>query len=390
MSKPTPYDVIIVGAGAAGLMCAIEAGKRGRNVLVLDHAEKIGEKIRISGGGRCNFTNIHAGPKNYISGNPHFATSALRRFTPTDTIQLFDKHAIRHHEKALGQLFCNESATQVVDMLHKECKDASVLIQHPCRIDGIEKSDGAFHVITTCGAFAAPSLVIATGGKSIPKIGATSFAYDIAHQFGLSVIDTRAGLVPFMMEGFGDLSGVSLDATASANGQSFKEALLFTHRGLSGPVILQISSYWREGDQVVINLLPEMDVTSALKTAREAHPKQALRTWMAEQLPKRLASQIADEEGFDMTLADLSNAKIEVVADRLNRWTITPKGTEGYRTAEVTLGGVDVNQLSSKTMEVKDVEGLYFIGESVDVTGWLGGFNFQWAWASGHAAGQFV
>ncbi len=390
------YDVVIVGAGAAGLMCAIEAGRRGRRVLLLDKAAAVGEKIRISGGGRCNFTNIHTTPANYLSRNPQFCISALKRYTPAHFIALVEKHGIAYHEKTLGQLFCDGSSKQIITMLASECATAGVEIRLNAAIKKAGKLEKGFAL--TIGqeeVLEADSLVIATGGPSIPKMGATGWGYEIARQFGLTVVPPRAGLVPLtldevMLEKLRPLAGVSLEAIVSCNGMRFREGLLFTHRGLSGPSILQISSYWREGDEVTINFAPDEDVLSRLKEARQSNPKLEVPTVLAQILPKKLAQYLCDAGGYRGRIADSSNAQLEKIAADVQCWKVTPSGTEGYRTAEVTLGGVDTDELSSKTCEAKKVPGLYFIGEVVDVTGHLGGFNFQWAWASGHAAGQVV
>ncbi|MBI1216236.1 MAG: aminoacetone oxidase family FAD-binding enzyme [Alphaproteobacteria bacterium] len=393
----TACDVLVIGAGAAGMMCAIEAAKRGRRVAVLDHAKAAGEKIRISGGGRCNFTNIHSGPANFLSGNPHFCKSALSRYSPRDFIALVEKHGIAWHEKTLGQLFCDVSAKLIIRMLLDEMAAAGAALHLETAVTGIEKTGDGFAAQTTRGAFACQSLVIATGGLSIPKMGATGFAHDVARQFGLNIIPARAGLVPLLFDDdllalTKPLSGVSVDpAVVSCGKTSFREALLFTHRGLSGPAILQISSYWHEGEDIVIDLLPGRDVFGELKQKRQDKNKAMLHNALAEAaLPRRLADLIAARTGVDAPLTDLSDAKLRAVADHIHRWRIPPIGTEGYRTAEVTLGGVDTDELSSKTMESRKTPGLYFIGEAVDVTGHLGGHNFQWAWASGWCAGQFA
>ncbi|MGF6155421.1 putative Rossmann fold flavoprotein [Ensifer sp. KUDG1] len=387
-------DVVIIGAGAAGMMCAIEAGKRGRRVAVLDHAKAPGEKIRISGGGRCNFTNIHAGPKNFLSANPHFAKSALARYTPRDFLAFVEKHGIAWHEKTLGQLFCDHSAKDIIKMLLSEMRDVHADLRLETTIESVERHGAGFRVMTGEGPIDAQSLVVASGGKSIPKMGATGLAYRIAEQFGLGLIETRPGLVPLtldpaQLEAIGDLAGVAADAEARSGKTAFREAVLITHRGLSGPAILQISSYWREGQEIVLRLMPDIDIASLLKDARRSHGKQAAQTALGDILPRRLAQFFAD--GAKLTgrqLADLSDKTINQLATSIQAWTIKPAGSEGYRTAEVTLGGVDTNGLDSKTMQAKAVPGLYFIGECVDVTGWLGGYNFQWAWASGFAAGQ--
>lgn len=387
------YDVIIVGAGAAGLFCAMEAGKRGRKTLLIEKSKAVGEKIRISGGGRCNFTNIYTSPDNYLSQNPHFCKSALGRYTPADFIALIEKHGIAYHEKTLGQLFCDDSAKQIIQMLLDECHAAKVEIQ---RETTIEKIAEGFELTTNHGQhLSCDSLVIATGGPSIPKMGATGWGYEVVEKFGLKLIEPRAALVPFTL-GEDDLAklkplaGVSLPAIASANGTHFKEGMLFTHRGLSGPSILQISSYWHEGDEVELNLLPEHDILATLKQLRESNPKQEVHTALQNLLPKRLVEHLCDSFGFSGKLAELGNKALEAIATQIHHWTLSPNGTEGYRTAEVTLGGVDTDELSSKTFESKKIAGLYFIGEVIDVTGHLGGYNFQWAWASGYAAGQVV
>lgn len=390
------YDVVIVGAGAAGLMCAMEAGKRGRRVLLLDKAAAVGEKIRISGGGRCNFTNLHTTPANYLSRNPQFCISALGRFTPAHFIALVEKHGIAYHEKTLGQLFCDGSSKQIITMLVSECAAVGVEIRLNVAIKEVGLSPGGFAL--TIGqeeVLETDSLVIATGGPSIPKMGATGWGYDIARQFGLTLVPPRAGLVPLtldeaMLEKLRPLAGISLEAVVSCNGMRFREGLLFTHRGLSGPSILQISSYWREGDEVAINFAPEVDVLSRLKETRQSSPKLEVHTVLAQILPKKLAQYLCDAGGYRGRIADCSNARLEKITAGVQCWKVVPCGTEGYRTAEVTLGGVDTDALSSRTCEAKQVPGLYFIGEVVDVTGHLGGFNFQWAWASGHAAGQAV
>ena len=391
----TPYDVIIIGAGAAGMMCAIEAGKRGRKVWLVDHAKKIGEKIRISGGGRCNFTNVHARPETFLSNNPHFCKSALSQYTQHDFITLVKKHGIKYHEKTLGQLFCDDSSQQIIDMLLKECEEAGVTINNETTIEKIESNDNGYTVATSRGEAECQSLVIASGGLSIPKIGATNFGYNVAKQFGLNVLPTRAGLVPLtfqnkLLEMCKDLTGLSVDATIHHDKTQFSEGLLFTHRGLSGPSILQISSYWGEGSEITVNLLPKTDVLALLKNHKKTHPKQDVQTPLYYILPRRLAQKICEAQDITGRIADLPDKKLRILANAINSWQIKPDGTEGYRTAEVTLGGVDTNELSSKTMETKKQPALYFIGEVVDVTGHLGGFNFQWAWSSGYVAGNNV
>jgi len=389
-------DVIIIGAGAAGLMCAIEAGKRGRRVLVLDHANKVGKKILMSGGGRCNFTNYYIDPTRYISHNPHFLKSALSRYTPWDFIELVKKHKIPFYEKTLGQLFCVNKSKDIVNMLLAECDAAGVTVQINTSINTIKKINNArFKLKTTQGEFTAQSLVIATGALSIPTLGASPFAYHIAEQFGINIWPTRAGLVPFTLdprdkEKLTPLAGIGLDSVVQYKDTHFREGLLFTHRGLSGPVILQISSYYQPGENISINLLPDTNLLECLKSARASTPKKQLNSILATHLPKRVAEVFTPVHLATKKLTDLSNYDLENIADSINNWRIKPNGTEGYRTAEVTLGGVDCDAISSKTMEVHDVPGLYFIGEALDVTGWLGGYNFQWAWSSGWAAGQSV
>lgn len=385
-------EVVIIGAGAAGLMCAIEAGKRGRSVVVFEHNAAIGEKIRISGGGRCNFTNINADDKNFLSANPHFCKSALARFTAADFIALVEKHNINYHEKKLGQLFCDEGSQQVIDMLLNECAQANVEIRGSCTVTGVQK-DGNFIVATNLGEFESTSLVIATGGLSIPKLGATNFGYGIAKQFGLKVTKLKPGLVPLTvpphdLEFFRTLSGVSLGAIVRCNGAEFRENILFTHRGLSGPAILQISSYWNEGDVILIDVLPDIDILQLFLTHHQS--KKEIATALDEHLPKRFVDNWCETLGGSKPMNGYSRKELERIAHDLHHWQITPNGTEGFGKAEVTVGGVDTDELSSKTMETKKVGGLYFIGECVDVTGWLGGFNFQWAWSSGWVAGQYV
>ena len=389
----TRVDVLILGAGAAGLMCAIEAGKRGRSVLVIDHAKRAADKIRISGGGRCNFTNLHTSPANFLSQNPRFCVSALKRYTPADFLKLVDSHRIPWHEKTLGQLFCDDSAQDIITMLLTEMEKAGGKLWLETGFTGISKPDGRFAIETSRGRVEATSLVVATGGPSIPKMGATGIGYEIARHFGLKVVPPRPALVPLTFSDANKalcqkLAGVSVDAVVRFNKTSFREGLLFTHRGLSGPSILQISSYWREGQPISVDLAPGTDVFTALKEAKQAQGRQDIRTAVSHILPRRLAEELASEYGLGGRLADLSDKVLRQTADRLKAWSLLPAGTEGYRTAEVTLGGVDTDELSSKTMAVTKVPGLHFIGEVVDVTGHLGGFNFQWAWASGHAAGS--
>ncbi|MBA1156214.1 NAD(P)/FAD-dependent oxidoreductase [Microvirga mediterraneensis] len=389
------FDVVVIGAGAAGMMCAAEAGKRGRSVLVVDHAAKPGEKIRISGGGRCNFTNLNAAPANFISQNPSFAISALRRYTQRDFIALVERYGIAYHEKTLGQLFCDGSSRQIVDLLLTEMRQAHVELRLATSVESVEKTPQGFAIELSHGSVQCRSLVVATGGKSIPKMGATGFGYDLAQQFGLKIVETRPALVPLtleptMLERLTPLAGVSVDAVASCRKTSFAEAMLFTHRGLSGPAILQISSYWREGEEIVLSLLPGVNLFEELRAARAQNGRQALRTALSAFLPKRLAQLIAETEEGPANLADYSDKRLRAVDEAVNQWRFKPAGSEGYRTAEVTLGGVDTRELDSRTMEAKAMPGLYFIGEVVDVTGWLGGYNFQWAWSSGWCAGQAV
>ncbi|MDI1288033.1 MAG: NAD(P)/FAD-dependent oxidoreductase [Reyranella sp.] len=378
------FDVVIAGAGAAGLMCAIRAGQRGRRVLLLDHAEKVGKKILISGGGRCNFTNRDSRPEAFLSANPHFCKSALARYTQHDFIALVEKHGIAWHEKTLGQLFCDGSARQIVSMLLAEADAVGVDVRVAHRITGIEKSD-RFAVRTDHGDFDAASVVLATGGLSIPKMGASSFAHDTARRFGLAIAETRPGLVPFTAR-VPDIAGVSLDVVASLGRTRFREAMLFTHRGLSGPAILQISSYWRPGQELAIDLLPERDAATFLKGRKQLRPKAELRNIVGDLMPDRLAQALAPEG----VIGERRDKELEALAAELKSWHITPTGTEGYAKAEVTVGGIDTAELSSKTMEAKKVPGLYAIGEAVDVTGWLGGYNFQWAWSSGWVAGEAI
>ncbi len=388
-------DTLILGAGAAGMMCAAQAGARGGRVLVVDHARAPGEKIRISGGGRCNFTNLHAGPENFLSENPHFAKSALARYTQWDFLDLVARHRIAWHEKTLGQLFCDGSAREIVAMLLDEMRAVGAELRLQVSATGIERAPEGFRVTLSDGAVvAARALVLATGGKSIPKMGATGFAYDVARQFGLRVTQTRPALVPLT---FGDawkarmagLAGVSLPVRATCGGAAFDEAMLFTHRGLSGPAVLQVSSYWREGDGVTLTLLPDGGLAH-LKEARATHGRLALATVLAEVLPQRLAAAWGDWHGLAGNVADCSDARLAEIAGGLERWEVVPAGSEGYRTAEVTLGGVATGALNARTMEARTVPGLYLIGEAVDVTGWLGGYNFQWAWSSGWAAGTAI
>jgi len=389
------YDVVIIGAGAAGLMCAIEAGKRGRRVLVLDHAKKLAEKIRISGGGRCNFTNLYADAEKFLSQNPHFCKSALRQYSQHDFINLLHAHRIGFHEKKLGQLFCDNSSQDIITMLQTECASARANIRLDQHIDDIQRMDTGFVVAGNFPKITTESAVIATGGLSIPKIGATGFGYQIAQKFGLAIVPTRPGLVPLtfdaeMLTRCKSLSGLSVEATVHCQRTEFAEGLLFTHRGLSGPSILQISSYWHDGMPVTVNLAPGTDIAAALKAGKRQHPKQDVVTCLSHYLPKRLAADICAQAGMDSQLAAHNDNRLGQLGAAVNGWQLVPAGTEGYRTAEVTLGGVDTADLSSSTMQAKHVPGLYFIGEVVDVTGHLGGYNFQWAWSSGFVAGQHV
>ena len=385
------FDVIIIGAGAAGLMCAGEVCKRGRRVLMIDHAKKIGEKIRISGGGRANFTNLHASPANFLSNNPYFCISALKRYTQFDFIDLVEKYKIDYHERSHGQLFCKGSAQQITQMLLSEAREAK--IQTETSVKNITKVDNIFYIETNKEKLSTSSLVIATGGPSIPKMGATGFGYDIAKQFGLNVIRPRAALVPLTLNSnnlkrLHDLAGVSLLAKVNHGKVNFREGLVFTHKGLSGPAILQISSYWREGDNILINLLPEIDVFNLLKLEKNKGSKKEVHKIISTLLPNRLAQRIVYLAGCDRNLAETPDKELKNLGNTINKWVLEPSGTEGMRTAEVTIGGIDTKGLSSRTMEANNVTGLYFIGEAVDVTGHLGGFNFQWAWSSGHACGQ--
>ena len=387
------HDVIILGAGAAGLMCAATAGARGRRVLLIDHAEAVGKKILISGGGRCNFTNVNARADRFISKNPHFAKSALGRFTPQDFIAMVDAFGISWHEKTLGQLFCDGSAREIVEMLLSHCGE-TVQIETGVGVSDVAHRDGSFHVGAGGQTYQAPSLVIATGGPSIPKMGATGFAYDLARKFGLKVIEPRPALVPLTLGGddvlFRDLSGVAAPTIVRCGKTRFEEASLFTHRGLSGPAILQISSYWRHGDSIGINFLPGEDAATMILAAKRATPRATLRSLLSGHLPDRLAEALVGRLNLGGNLADQPDRALNAAAARLADWTFTPNGTEGFAKAEVTIGGVDTDGLDQKTMAAKHLPGLHVIGEGVDVTGWLGGYNFQWAWASGVAAGEFV
>ncbi|HAL07289.1 MAG TPA: aminoacetone oxidase family FAD-binding enzyme [Brevundimonas sp.] len=404
--KSSDIDVLIVGAGAAGMMCAIEAGKRGRRVRVIDHARRPGEKIRISGGGHCNFTNLGCGPANFLGENPRFATSALRRYTQHDFIKRIDRAGIAWHEKTLGQLFCDDSAKQIIRMLTDEMKAAGVTLSLGLGVKAVERAGERFQVDLDDGSrMTAASLVVATGGKSIPKMGATGWGYEVARRFGLRVTDTRPALVPLtfepgLLEQLKPLAGVSVDAVVRhkapkdagagrpAKETVFREGLLFTHRGLSGPSILQISSYWREGEAITVDLAPDRDAAAEILAAKTENGKQAVHTAVGHIVPRRLAEALCARENLSGKLAEVGDKKLRALAEAVNAWTVKPVGSEGYRTAEVTLGGVDTAALDQQTMEAKAVPGLFFIGEVADVTGWLGGYNFQWAWSSGWAAGQ--
>ena len=386
------FDVVVLGAGAAGLMCAMRAGQRGRRVLLLDHADEPGKKILISGGGRCNFTNEHTAPDRFLSDNPRFAVSALARYTVQDFIALVRRHGIAYHEKTLGQLFCDGPARGIVAMLVAECRAAGVDLRLGQRVTDVSRAD-RFVVATDAGTFEAPALVVATGGLSIPKMGATGFAHDLARRFGLPVTRTRPGLVPLTVGGddlalMQPLSGVSLDAVARCGRQAFAERMLFTHRGLSGPAILQISSCWQEGEPLLLDLLPGLDATAELLARKRARPRAALRTVLGELLPQRLGHALAGRRFADGPLGDMPDRQLRAVGAALQAWPVSPSGTEGYVKAEVTLGGVSTAALSSRTLEARDVPGLFFVGEAVDVTGWLGGYNFQWAWSSGWCAAE--
>ncbi|WP_426178099.1 NAD(P)/FAD-dependent oxidoreductase [Massilia sp. TWR1-2-2] len=398
------FDVAVIGAGAAGMMCAAVAAQRGKRVVLIDHAEKLAEKIRISGGGRCNFTNVNTAPANFLSANPHFAKSALSRYTPSDFIALVKKHRIGYHEKHRGQLFCDESAEQIIQMLKAECAAGGVEWRMPTKVESVEQFPERFLLSTDTGDIDADNVVIATGGLSIPKIGATDFGYQLATQFGLALVEPRPGLVPLTFDGpswetFAPLAGIALEVeveTGSGKGKTalkgkFREDLLFTHRGLSGPAILQISSYWTPGTPIIVNLLPDMDVAETLIEGKGTFKKQ-MGNVLSQWLPARLAEGLLDANGIalDARLADMQDARLRKLGDAINRWSIVPAGSEGYRKAEVTLGGVDTRELSQQTMMATKVPGLYFIGEAVDVTGWLGGYNFQWAWASAVAAGTAI
>lgn len=389
---PEPFDVIIIGGGAAGLMCAATAGQRGKRVLLIEHSNRVGKKILMSGGGRCNFTNTGTTPAHFLSANPHFCKSALARYTPADFIALVKKHKIAFHEKELGQLFCDESSKQIVAMLVAECTNAAVRIETSCSVTSVVANSPGFTATCSLGVVQSAALVIASGGLSIPAMGASGFGYTIATQFAHTLLPTRAGLVPLTLTGshlthYADLSGVALPICAQVGRTQFSNAMLLTHRGLSGPAILQISSYWQAGMDLQINLLPDIDGLDFLLRSQRERPAAEIKTILAEQIPKRLAQRLAELYADQRPMRQYSKAELSKLAEILTHWPLVPSGTEGYRTAEVTLGGVDTTEVSSSTMESKRVPGLYFIGEVLDVTGHLGGYNFQWAWASGHAAG---
>jgi predicted Rossmann fold flavoprotein len=395
MTEPLSFDVVIIGGGAAGLMCAATAGQRGRPVLVIEHANRVGKKILMSGGGRCNFTNSGTTPASFLSANPHFCKSALARYPPGEFIALVEAHGIAYHEKELGQLFCDESSKQIVRLLLDECAKGNVRIETSCSVATIDRDDAGFNLQCTLGKVHAASLVIATGGLSIPAMGATGFGYDIARQFGHRLLSTRAGLVPLTLTGsylehYGQLSGVSLPIIAKVGRTSFNNAMLITHRGLSGPAILQISSYWQPGDPLQIDLLPRLDALEFLLAGQRERPAAELRSWLTERLPKRFAQRFCEIHADERPLRQYNKPELVAIAAKLKEWPVVPSGTEGYRTAEVTLGGIDTVEVSSSTMESRLAPGLYFIGEVLDVTGHLGGYNFQWAWASGRAAGLAV
>jgi predicted Rossmann fold flavoprotein len=389
------FDVLIIGGGAAGLMCALTAAQRGRSVLVVEHANRVGKKILMSGGGRCNFTNLHTTPADFLSRNPHFCKSALARYRPADFLEMVERHGIAWHEKELGQLFCDDSSKQIVKMLLDECAAVGVRIDVDCAVSAVGHVDGAFVIDTARGRHRAQSLVVATGGLSIPSMGATGFGYELARQFGHSVLPTRAGLVPLTLSGthqehYADLAGVALPVIARCQDAEFRNAMLITHRGLSGPAILQISSYWQPGAELRLDLLPGQDGYEALLDQQARHPAAELKTILGELFPKRLAQRLCETWFENKAMRHIRKQTLRTMAEQLQHWPITASGTEGYRTAEVTLGGVDTDGLSSSTMESRRQKGLYFVGEVVDVTGHLGGFNFQWAWASGRAAGLAV
>jgi len=394
---PETFDALVIGGGAAGLMCALTAGRRGKRVLVIEHANRVGKKILMSGGGRCNFTNTGTTPDNFLSANPHFCKSALARYTPSDFIAMVEHHGVAYHEKELGQLFCDESSRQIVKMLLDECAAASVRVETSCSVERVQHGDGAaftgmFLLHTARGTFSAPTLVVASGGLSIPSMGASGFGYELARQFDHTVLPTRAGLVPLTLSGkhqerLADLSGVAFPIEARCNDASFSNFMLITHRGISGPAILQISSYWQPGDDLHLDLLPGTDAFAMLQQLQAERPAAELKTVLGELLPKRFAQRLCEVWLPNKPMRQYNTPQLSDIAAQIANWPLVASGTEGYRTAEVTLGGVDTDELSSSTMQSRRVPGLYFIGEVVDVTGWLGGYNFQWAWASGHAAG---
>jgi len=394
-AQPQRFDAIVIGGGAAGLMCALAAGRRGRRVLVIEHANRVGKKILMSGGGRCNFTNLGASPANYLSANPHYCKSALARYTPADFVALVERHRIAYHEKELGQLFCDDSSKQIVRLLLDECEAGGVRIETGCSVVSVDHGEGGFRLATTRGTATTPALVVASGGLSIPSMGASGFGYELARRFGHSVLPTRAGLVPLTLSGkplerLAGLSGVSFPIEARCNGARFRNFLLVTHRGVSGPAILQISSYWNPGDDLRLDLLPDRNAFDWLRQQQAARPAAEFRTVLADALPKRYAQRLCETVFASRPMRQYRDAELRAIAAQLADWPLVANGTEGYRTAEVTLGGVDTNELSSSTMQSKRVPGLYFIGEVVDVTGWLGGYNFQWAWASGQACGNAI
>ena len=389
------HDLLVIGGGAAGLMCALTAGQRGKRVLVIEHANRVGKKILMSGGGRCNFTNTGTTPANYLSANPHFCKSALARYTPQHFIELVERHGIAYHEKELGQLFCDDSSKQIVKLLVDECEWAGVRIETSCSVERVQAVDGGFRLHTSRGTYSAPSLVVASGGLSIPSMGATGFGHELARQFGHTVLPTRAGLVPLTLSGkhqehFQDLSGVALPIEASCNGLRFRNFMLLTHRGVSGPSILQISSYWQPGDDLRLDLLPDGDALQLLREQQATRPAAELKTVLSDLLPRRFAQRLCELWLPNRPMKQFNEPQLRDIASKLQSWPLVASGTEGYRTAEVTLGGVDTDEVSSSTLQSKKIPGLYFIGEVIDVTGWLGGYNFQWAWASGHAAGNAV
>jgi len=396
MASGFSHDVLVIGGGAAGLMCAATAGARGRSVLVIEHANRVGKKILMSGGGRCNFTNTGASPANYLSSNPHFCRSALARYTPRDFIALVESHRIAYHEKELGQLFCDDSSRQIVAMLLAECEQAGVHIATGCSIEQVTVHEGGGYVVHSAhGAFAAPALVVASGGLSIPSMGASGFGYALARQFGHTLLPTRAGLVPLTLSGkpqeqLADLAGVALPVRVASGRTAFENAMLFTHRGVSGPAILQISSYWQPGQPLHLDLLPGQDALDVLQAQRAARPAAELKTVLGDLLPRRFAQRLCEHWLPNRPMKQFNPAQLRQAAQLLRAWPLVASGTEGYRTAEVTLGGVDTREVSQATFESRRAPGLYFVGEVLDVTGWLGGYNFQWAWASGHAAGQAV